>query len=291
MLNEDQIKRILDTEIDGALSFSRGELGADHEAAMDFYNGVATGDLAAPEVEGRSSVVDSSVADTIEWVLPSILKTFTETDEAIRFDAENKDDEKAAEQESDYVNHLFSKQDGFLTFYSWFKDALLLRVGIVKTYWDEIDKTTSETYENLSEQALDELLNDEEVEVKAHTPKEEVLQTEMGPQFIVTHDVEIERTITEGKAVVEPVAGEEFYVNADHKSISIKDARFVAHRRIMTVSDLVGLGFDFAKVKDLPAYNEDESEERNTSTDEQQSDDSVDASLKQRNTPTRVGKT
>ena len=292
MLNEDQIKRILESEIDGAMSFSRGELGIDHENAMNFYTGEAEGDLSAPDVEGRSSVVDSSVADTIEWILPSILKTFTETDEAVRFDPENGDDEAAAEQESDYVNHLFNKQDGFLTFYSWFKDALLLRVGIVKTYWDETDKTTSETYEDLSSAALNELLDDEGVEVTAHTAKEELVEFEteqeelmesaMGPQFATIHDVQIERTVTEGRPVVEPVAGEEFYINAEHKSISIKDARFVAHRRVMTVSDLVGLGFDFDKVKDLPGYNEDGSEwRRNTSTDERQQDDSVDASLKQ----------
>lgn len=281
MLNDDQIKRILETEIDGALSFSKGELQSDHEAAMDFYNGVATGELSAPEIDGRSGVVDSSVADTIEWVLPSILKTFTETNEAVRFTPQSQDDENAAEQESDYVNHEFSKQSGFLTFYSWFKDALLLRVGIVKTYWNEEDKTTTENYEGLSEQALEDLVNDPEVEVTAHTANEVVVETEMGQQFITSHDVEIERTITEGQAVVEPVAGEEFFVNADHHSINIADARFVAHRRVMTVAELVSLGFDFNVVIDLPSCSEDETEERDTTTDEQYSSDSVDDSLKQ----------
>jgi hypothetical protein len=278
MLSNDEIKTILDNEIDSAIGFGGGDLSQEREDALDFYLGEAKGALAPPETADRSKVVSTDVADVVEWVLPSLLKTYMDTDEAVRFDPENQDDEKPAEQESDYVNYIFNKKnDGFLTFYSWFKDALIQKVGIVKTYWDEEDEVTTESYEGLSDQDLNLLLNDDEVEVSAHTPNEVI--DEQGQVYNV-HDVEITRTRTKGMARVEPVPPEEFLINADHKSITVDKARFVAHKRIMTVAELVGLGFDYKKVKDLPSYNA-EDDGRDTVSDEDKANNSKDVSQKQ----------
>ena len=40
----------------------------------------------------------------------------------------------------------------FQFLYTWFKDALIEKNGIVKVYWDESEKVEQETYENLSEE-------------------------------------------------------------------------------------------------------------------------------------------
>jgi hypothetical protein len=50
-------------------------------------------------------------------------------------------------QETDYVNHVFmQKNPGFLILYTFIKDALLSKNGIVKVYWDETEREERETY-------------------------------------------------------------------------------------------------------------------------------------------------
>ena len=46
----------------------------------------------------------------------------------------------AAEQETDYVNHVFMQHNpGFLVLYSFIKDALLSKVGVVSLEFGVID--------------------------------------------------------------------------------------------------------------------------------------------------------
>jgi hypothetical protein len=51
----------------------------------------------------------------------------------VRFEPVGPEDEAAAQQETDYVNHVFMQQNpGFMILYSLIKDALLSKVGIAK---------------------------------------------------------------------------------------------------------------------------------------------------------------
>jgi len=283
MLTDDQLKKILDNEIESAVGYIGGELQEEREAAKEFYRGEAVGELAAPETEGRSSVVSTDVADVIEWIKPAVLKTFVSTDEAVRFDPTSADDEEQAEQESDYVNYVFYKENrGFLVLYSWIHDALLEKVGTVKVYWDEEKKVTTEEYSRLNDHELAILLDDDEVEPIEHTASPEIVSDEMGGAVeVVYHDIKVKRTCVYGKAAVDPVPPEEVLVNADHRSIFLDEARFAAHECIKTVSELVQMGFKFDEVKDLPAYDVDpEDDDRNTVTDEDDADKSSDPALK-----------
>ena len=47
--------------------------------------------------------------------------------------------------------------------HNWFKDALMLKLGVVKFYLDETADVSTEEYEGLSEEELVMMLNDEEV--------------------------------------------------------------------------------------------------------------------------------
>ncbi|MCP4126930.1 MAG: hypothetical protein GY753_07700 [Gammaproteobacteria bacterium] len=279
-LSDDQLKRILDQEIESAIGASGGELSANRAEAMDFYLSEATGDLAPPDVAGRSQVVSSDLSDVIEWVKPQLIKAFMSSDEAIRFDAVGEEDEDGAEQESDYVNHVFLKENqGFLVYYSWFMDALLQKVGTVTTYWEDSKKVTTEQYTGLTDMELAALSQDDEIEMVEHT--EQMAQGLMG-EPVMLHDVTIKRTTTQGRAVVEPVPPEEFLVNADHNSIQLQSARFVAHETIKTASELVEMGFDQKQIDLLPSYDTDpDSDDRNTTTDEHNHELSVDPAMRQ----------
>ncbi|WP_298254718.1 hypothetical protein [Bradyrhizobium sp.] len=79
--------------------------------------------------------------------MPHLMDVFAGSDEVVRFEPVGPEDEAAAAQETDYVNHVFMQQNpGFMILYSFIKDALLSKVGIVKVWWEE-----RETYYDLTD--------------------------------------------------------------------------------------------------------------------------------------------
>jgi hypothetical protein len=118
--------------------------------AMDYYLGDMRKDM--PAQDGRSRAVSTDVADTIEGLIPNLMDIFAGSDEVVRFEPVGPEDEAAAAQETDYVNHVFMQQNpGFMVLYSFIKDALLSKVGIVKVWWEEREEESRETYYDLSE--------------------------------------------------------------------------------------------------------------------------------------------
>jgi hypothetical protein len=144
------LKAILFSQKANALSANNAaELSAERERAMEYYLGNMP-DL--PSSDGRSSAVSSDVADTIEGLMPSLMDIFAGSDEVVRFEPVGPEDEEAAQQETDYVNHVFMQQNpGFMTLYGFVKDALLQKVGIVKIWWEEREEEERETYYDLTE--------------------------------------------------------------------------------------------------------------------------------------------
>src|SRR5262249_49117466 len=88
----------------------------------------------------------------IEGMMPHLMDIFAGSDEVVRFEPVGPEDEAAARQETDYVNHVFMQQNpGFMILYSFIKDALLSKVGIVKVWWEEREEESRETYYDLTD--------------------------------------------------------------------------------------------------------------------------------------------
>ncbi len=145
------IKTMLAAEKASALaSISASDLTSERADAMDYYLGDMSKDM--PAQDGRSRAVSTDVADTIEGLMPSLMDIFAGSDEVVRFEPVGPEDEEAAQQETDYVNHVFMQQNpGFMVLYSFIKDALLSKTGIVKVWWEEREEEERETYYDLSE--------------------------------------------------------------------------------------------------------------------------------------------
>src|SRR5215470_11300936 len=98
------------------------------------------------------------------------MEIFCGGDEVVRFDPVGPEDVAAAEQETEYVNHVFmQKNPGFLILYSFIKDALLSKVGIVKVWWEEEEREERATYYDLTDEQFAILVSDPDVEVVEHT--------------------------------------------------------------------------------------------------------------------------
>jgi hypothetical protein len=146
-----ELKAMLSAEKNDALAaYSAARLAEERSDAMDYYLGHMQRDM--PAQEGRSRAVSTDVADTIEGLMPHLMDVFAGSDEVVRFEPVGPEDEAAAAQETDYVNHVFMQQNGgFMILYSFIKDALLSKVGIVKVWWEEREEEERETYYDLTD--------------------------------------------------------------------------------------------------------------------------------------------
>jgi hypothetical protein len=224
-ITEEELVSRIKGEITDALGYG-DTISRQREKAMEYYYGQPFGN----EVEGRSQFVDSTVSDTIEWIKPSLMRVFASGDEMVKFSPHGPEDVKMAEQATDYVNYVFTKDNpGWEIMYSWFTDALLSKNGIVKVWWDEYEEEEREEYKGLDEIGLQALLMKKDVEVVEHSEYD----NDYGE---VEHDLVIKRKSYNGKIKIENVPPSEFLISRDAKSI--QEARFVCHRVQKTLSEL-----------------------------------------------------
>ena len=254
-MDEFQLNSILTSEIRDSLNHFDSEYSQERIRAMDFYLGEPMGN----EVEGRSQVVSTEVSDTIEAIMPNLMRVFTANDQYVRFNARTADDVERAEQISDYVNYVINHDnEGYKLLYNWFKDALLFRLGVVKYYYDEQESVTEEEYENLNETELAALMANPDMEiigVEEDIKEAYVADEETGEMVPLSSSFNIKVKVTEktGKIRIENVPPEEFLVN--RRATSLEDAHFVAHRTVMTVSDLVAMGYDRDVIEKHAGYS------------------------------------
>ena len=270
-LSDPKLRSLLSNQIEGALGYLGGQLSSSRRKSLEYY----LGDKLGTEIDGRSQVVSTDVADTIESILPNLLRVFTASDNVVRCDPVTAEDVPLAEQASAYLNHVFYKDNnGFQLLYNFFKDALIEKNGFLKIYYDENEKVEFETYKNLSKAEKDALMDSkdeieivEEEEMEDESAKEEfekVLEqyeargvdtTQVQEPDFTLYNCKIKRTNKTGKIKIESVPPEEFLIDRNAKSID--DADFVSHKVLMSRSDLVAMGYDEEDVASLPTSDED----------------------------------
>ncbi|MHC9085349.1 portal protein [Luteimonas sp. RIT-PG2_3] len=119
------------------------------ERNLDFYNAEPVGELGPPEVEDRSDFVATDVSDTVDGMLPQIMRMFVGADDAVLFEGQGQEgSEEQAKLATVFVNHLFYvRNDGVGVIHDWFKDALIQKVGFVKVWADEEADDAKQRYE------------------------------------------------------------------------------------------------------------------------------------------------
>lgn len=265
---DDELKAVLGRELRNSLGYIGGDLTESRREAHEYYMGEPFGD----EVEGRSQVVSTDVADVIEWIMPALLRIFTAGDKIGKFAPEGPEDIEAAQQATEYIHWIFDRDNpGFLILYTWFKDALLSKNGVVKVYWDESEETETHTFTQLDDAQYYEIASKDDIEILEHDeypqPGAEeriaMLQHEAMmrgypmpdipmPMF---HDVTLSKTTTEGRVQIDNVPPEEFLI--ERRAKSIETANFCCHRTQKTRSQLIEMGFDREVVDQLPIFNSD----------------------------------
>jgi hypothetical protein len=241
-MDEEEVKSILTSELDDAIDFIDNTISPVRAMAEKYYLGEEFGN----EEEGRSQVVSMDVRDTIQGILPSLMRIFTGGEHIVEFAPNGPEDTEIAKQATDYCNYIFMRDNpGFSVLYQAFKDSLMKKVGFIKFYWDVSDKVEGIYYTGLTEEALNVLNSEEDVSLDEIEMIEE--NDEQGNLLSVTYNVRGVRITPEGRIKIEAVPPEEFLISRNAKDL--ETAELVAHRRYLTLSELVEMGYDYDDVE------------------------------------------
>jgi hypothetical protein len=246
-MSEEELQSVVRSYISDAVQYIDDEISPIRAESTRYYRG----DLFGNEIDGRSQVVSRDVRDSVQAVLPSMMRVFFGSEKAVEFSPRNADDVAMAEQATDYVNYLLTvDNNGLDIFYSVFKDALMNRGGFVKWWWDDSIEVQTHRFEGLDEGALGLILQEDGVEAMSvegrpapGMPPEQMAQMEaQGQPAPQVYDVEVRRSRKRNKIRIETMPPEEFFV--DSAATSLEDAQVVGHRTMATMSSLVALGYD-----------------------------------------------
>lgn len=257
VMDEDELQGIVGKEIDDAIDFIDNWISPVRATATQYYRGEPFGD----EEEGRSQVVSMDVRDTVQAIMPSLMRIFHGSERTVEFAPNGPEDVAAAEQATAYVNFIMNRDnDGFLVTHSAFKDALVRKVGIIKAYWDDQTKFETHDLSGIDDAGLAAIAADPaaEIEVVASEAMGEPQLDPMTGQLIpppMMHSIRVTYVHPDGRVKIEAVPPEEFLISREAKSVD--EADFVAHRRIVTVSELVAMGYEYDDVADLSSAHDD----------------------------------
>lgn len=225
-LKDDEVLGQVNNWLADALDYNNSILSQQRADALKYYLGEPFGN----EQEGKSQVVTRDVAETVDWIMPSLMKVFTSGKTVVQYEPQNEDDVPQAEQETEYVNYLFMRKNpGFTIMHDWFQDALMMKNGTVKVYVEEVYIPEFDYYTGLDEEMVLDILSNPDVELLA--------QTDNGDG---TFDIKVKCTKKKREIKVCAVPPEEFLIDRDAKSL--EDAQFVAHRTQVTRSYLRAYG-------------------------------------------------
>ena len=262
-MDDTTLQSILAAEIEDAISYVDSDLSPIRAEATRYYRGDPFGN----EAEGQSQVVATEVRDTVNAMLPSIMRVFFSSEKTVEYMPRNQEDVAGAEQATDYANYIINQDNpGFMVMYGTFKDALVRKCGIVKYWWEETTDIRTEKYTGLDEQTRM-LIEDEPGAVvtvineyddpEAGEPQP-VMDQATGQIIVLPapklYDVQVKRITKDGRVRIEGVPPEEFLI--DRNATSLDSASFMGHRKMATVAELVSLGYEEDMVREYVTSNE-----------------------------------
>jgi len=248
-----RFRSVLQHEIQSAVNYYDTEFSSERTEILNYYLGEPFGN----EVSNRSQVVATEVSDTIEYIMPSLMKMFASSRDFVRFEPRGPEDVKAAEQATDLVNFAINEDNrGFTVLHNWFKDALLFKQGAVKFYWDETETVVNEVYENLTEDEVTLLVEDPNVEVLSQDVMEVGVIAADGQELPmeVMYNVEVNVKKRGGKVKIDNIPPEELIFS--RRATSLQDCGFIAHRTTMRAGDLIEQGYDENIVLNYAGYDD-----------------------------------
>jgi len=179
-IDNDLLISIIDAAEEDSYGADLGdELAESRARALDYYLGTNL----EPAPEGRSQVVDRTLFEVVESVLPSLVRIFASGDDVAKVLPVGPDDHEGAEQTTAVLQWTVTERNPWEQIvHDWAKDALLLRNGYCLAYWDNSKRIEQETYEGQTDEQLALLMQDDEATVLRHSQRPDAEQDKRNAQ-------------------------------------------------------------------------------------------------------------
>lgn len=247
---------------------------------FDRYMGEPYGD----EVDGKSKYRSTDVADVVDAIFAEAMEIFTGDDNLIEFAPTGPEDEPAARQETDVVNHLFKERhNGFLILSTWFKEGLIEQNAYVRCGWVEKEQVFIDEYEDLSPQQfmlvynqIAQRGNDYEFERLEGFANSDALLSgeEATPVPLVGDDgqpapinIRIRSVRVEKVYEIEPIPQDEFFVPAKWRKIGLDGCPVCGHKAKMRRGELRQMGFAAESIERLGENGDSDAEANRRQTE------------------------
>jgi len=252
-MSEDDIQGIVSDAVSSAVDFVESEIAESRIKAQRYFEG----EVDIGEEEGRSKIVATKVRDTVRAIKPSLMRVFLSSENPVEYVPTSQQEVSMADQATRFAHYRFNELNGYTLLNDAIHDALVKKVGVIKTYWEDYSEATIHTYSNLTEEELSVIVNEEGVTVIEQTSEMEMSLDDYGMEMEAPkYELKISHQKDSGKLCIESVPPEEFYVDRNAKSV--EDAYVIAHKTEMTVSDLVSMGYDYDTVSELSGNSTDD---------------------------------
>ena len=257
-MDDAELESIVNGELTDAVSYIDTDISPIRAKGTEYYRGDPFGN----EEDGRSQVVSMEVRDTVSAMLPSLMRVFFSTENVVEFVPRGPEDDAVAQQATDYANYVFSSDNnGFMQSYAIFKDSLVRKCGIAKCWWEETAEVKIDDYSGLDDATVQMLMaEDAEVKIVVSYPDPSIAQDQIAavmaqaaaagveaPPVPMVHDVQIKRVVRDGRIRIMAVPPEELII--DRRARSFEDAGIIAHRQMLTVGELLEMGYDMDEIE------------------------------------------
>ena len=232
-LTEEEIADIVQRDIENAKQY-QAQFAQKFTDAYKAYHAIIDSVYNRPN---RSQFVSSDVMDTIEWIMPSLMRIFMSTNDVVLVKPIEARDAENAEIHQQLLNYQFTcKMDGFTKLYTWIKDSLIYGTGVIKISWENLYDKISFKYDELDEEEFKQLAEHPNISIESYDEysyTEIEMDSETGEEISVSYNKYknvkgfVKKLVYSGPWI-ENIPISSFYIEAGARSI--QEANFVAHR-------------------------------------------------------------
>jgi hypothetical protein len=223
----------LQSEVEEAINFMWSEFEDDWARAERYYAGGC--DL--PTEEGRSNAVKTEVRDIIRAAKPNIMRVLLQARKPVEYIPNDIKHAAFLEQQALFVNQQFTASGGYRILSNAVDQALKLKIGPIKTWWEEEPMPVYFKATGLTE---------EEVEGYKNAPDIEVTEVEAGDdgdEFADLYEVEGYKYERNGTIQIEDFPVYEFFCSRNASTLEL--AKVHGHHRSIKVAQAIEMGLDY----------------------------------------------
>lgn len=248
-LTDDEFLALVAEEMDQSIGFDNDtELAENRERALEYLKGEVKD---VKHLTNRSGAVSTDLADALETIKPDLMEVLAGGDDIATFRPLGEEDEDAAAQETDYVNHvLMNENDGWRVIYTIVHDALVSKIGVAKVWGETSDEVKEESFTGQTAMAV------QVAEMQAQMVGGEITDLVAGdpdPQSgEALWSFKMTSKTPKGSTKVMNVPPEDFTVAKD--AVLIPNTTYCAMRTRPRAQELIADGYNRDDVENLPAY-------------------------------------